>query len=279
MADPPTELTGDALADSLATLAEVEPLVQSLTNTVTIRDVANLVRHWNALPVMADTPGDAGEMAQAADSLLLNIGQVPERRVEAMLEAGQVGNDRGIPVVLDPVGLGSTPTREATAERLLEALECTVIKGNYGEISALAGVDAEVRGVESVGEYDAIADAAVSVADATGAVVVASGVTDVIATSEGAVRLEAGHKRLGEVVGTGCMLGATIATFAGALEDGYTAALHGTLAFGLAGELAAGRDHDGPASFFVAFNDTVAGLSAAAVADPPLENRLEPVEH
>ncbi len=278
MPDNTAELTGDALADSLAALAEAQPLVQSLTNTVTIGDVANLVLHWDALPVMADTPGDAGEMAQAADALLLNIGQVPANRVEAMLEAGQVANEREIPVVFDPVGLGSTPSRETVAEELLSTLEFAVIKGNYGEISALAGVDADVRGVESVGEYDDIAAAAIAVADSTDAVVVASGVTDVIATPDGAVRLEAGHDRLGEVVGTGCMLGATIATFAGALADDYTAALYGTLAFGLAGELAAGRDHDGPASFLVAFKDTVAGLSPDAVADPPLDDRLEPVE-
>jgi len=92
----------------------------------------------------------------------------------------------------------------------------TVIKGNYGEISALAGVEAEVKGVESVGDYETIERTARSLAESTGATVVASGVDDVVADADGAVRLTAGHEMLGEVVGTGCMLGVTVATFCGA---------------------------------------------------------------
>ncbi|ELY46723.1 hydroxyethylthiazole kinase [Natronorubrum sulfidifaciens] len=278
MASPlPAAVSGDDLASSLEAIGETTPLVQHLTNTVTMNDVANLTLHWDALPVMADSPGDAGEMAAGAAALLFNTGQVPEGKVEAMHEAGATAADRDIPVVLDPVGVGATPTRKAVAEALLEDLEFSIIKGNYGEISALAGVEAEVRGVESVGEYAEIEDAAQSLADATGATVVASGVEDVVATADEAVRITAGHERLSEVVGTGCMLGATLATFRGALEDATTAAVHGTLAFGLAGERAAERDHNGPESYRTNFHDTVAGLSPETVSDLDLENRIEHV--
>ncbi|WP_049929088.1 hydroxyethylthiazole kinase [Halopiger goleimassiliensis] len=279
MTDPATiDASGDALAESLAALAETEPLVQALTNAVTINDVANVILHWDALPVMADTPGDAGEMADLANAVLLNMGQVAENRVEAMVEAGERANERGVPVVFDPVGVGSTPTRESLAERLLSELEFAAIKGNYGEISALAGVEADVKGVESVGEYDEIEATAQSVAESTGAVVVASGVDDVVATADGAVRLEAGHEMLGEVVGTGCMLGATVAAFCGALEDDPAAALLGTLAFGVAGERAAAMDHRGPGSYRTNFRDAVAGLTPEVARDLALEERVRRVE-
>ncbi|SIS15092.1 hydroxyethylthiazole kinase [Natronorubrum thiooxidans] len=274
----PTDVSGGDLAASLEAIGETTPLVQHLTNTVTMNDVANLTLHWNALPVMADSPGDAGEMAAGAAALLFNTGQVPEGKVEAMHEAGATAADREIPIVLDPVGVGATPTRKAVAEALLEDLEFSIIKGNYGEISALAGVEAEVRGVESVGEYAEIEDAAQSLADATGTTVVASGVSDVIATGDEAVRVTAGHERLSEVVGTGCMLGATLATFRGALEDATTAAVHGTLAFGIAGERAAETAHNGPESYRTNFHDAVAGLLPAAVADLDLEDRIERVD-
>ncbi|NKE35089.1 hydroxyethylthiazole kinase [Natronococcus sp. JC468] len=272
-----SDTTRPTLADSLGELAETEPLVQSLTNEVTINDVANLTLHWGGLPVMADSPGDAGEMAELASAVLLNIGQIPDSKLEAMREAAETANDRGIPIVLDPVGVGSTPTREAVAEELLTEYEFAAIKGNYGEVSALAGVEAEVRGVESVGDYDAIESTARSLAESTGAVVVASGVEDVVADADGATRIAAGHERLGEVVGTGCMLGGTIATFCGALEDAHRAAVDGTLAFGIAGERAAELPHEGPASYRTNFHDAVAGLSAEAVAEYDLESRLEPI--
>ncbi|SFC18990.1 hydroxyethylthiazole kinase [Halobiforma haloterrestris] len=276
MTDTEIDVTGAELAESLAAVAEAEPLIQALTNEVTMNDVANLILHWSALPVMADSPGDAGEMAGAASAVLVNTGQVPEGKIDAMHEAVETANERGIPVVLDPVGVGSTPTRESVAEGLLSAAEFSIIKGNYGEISALAGVEAQVRGVESVGDYDEIERAARSLSDSTGAIVVASGVEDVVADADSAYRLAAGHEMLGEVVGTGCMLGATLAAFGGAVGDEHAAALHGTLAFGLAGERAAEMDYTGPASYRANFHDTVYGFAAAtADGDRDLEFDLE----
>ncbi|MGQ3412667.1 hydroxyethylthiazole kinase [Natrinema sp. LN54] len=272
-----TDTAAADLAESVRAVRETEPLVQHLTNTVTINDVANLTLHWGGLPVMADSFGDAGEMAELARAITINIGQVPDARVEAMHEAARKANERGIPVVLDPVGVGSTPSREAVAESLLSEIDFTVIKGNYGEISALAGVEADVKGVESVGDYEEIEKTAQSLAESTGAIVVASGVTDVVADADGAVRVAAGHETLGEVVGTGCMLGATVATFCGALEDDREAAVHATLAFGIAGERAAEMDHAGPGSYRTNFRDAVAGVTGEVVADLELEDRLEEI--
>jgi len=272
-----TDIAAAALTDSIRTVRGTEPLVQSLTNTVTINDVANVILHWGGLPVMADSPGDAGEMAALSSALLINTGQIPDDRVEAMHEAGRNANERGIPVILDPVGVGSTPSREAVAESLLSEIEFTAIKGNYGEIAALTGVEAEVKGVESVGDYEDIERTASSLAESTDALVVASGVDDVVADADGAVRLTAGHEMLGEVVGTGCMLGATVATFCAALENPHEAAVHGTLAFGLAGERAGEMDHTGPGSYRTNFRDAVADLTADTAAEFDLEDQLEPV--
>lgn len=263
---------------TLEQLRESEPLVQALTNQVTMNDVANLILHWGALPVMADSPGDAGEMAEIAGGILINAGQIEEYKVEAMAEAGQTANDRGIPVVLDPVGVGSTPSRKAVAERLLSEVDFAVIKGNYGEISALSGVEADVKGVESIGDYDEIDETARSVADSTGSVVVASGVEDIVADAEDAVSVSAGHEMMGEVVGTGCMLGATLAAFCGALEDDRIGALCGTLAFGLAGERATDLPYNGPASYRTNFLDSVAGFSPEVVDELDLEGRVTQLE-
>lgn len=271
-------VTSEDLETALERLREAEPLVQALTNQVTMNDVANIILHWDALPVMADSPGDAGEMAQIAGGILINAGQIEEYKVEAMAEAGQAANERGIPVVLDPVGVGSTPSRKAVAERLLSEVDFAVIKGNYGEISALSGVEADVKGVESIGDYDDIDETARSLADSTGAVVVASGVEDVVADEHRAVSVAAGHEMMSEVVGTGCMLGGTLAAFCAALEDDRDGALFGTLAFGLAGERATDLPYNGPASYRTNFLDSVAEFSPETVDELDLEGRVSQLE-
>ena len=272
------ECSPAALADSLSSIRETEPLVQHLTNEVTKNDLANITLHWGALPVMADAPQEAPEMAELAGAILLNTGRMSDSNVDALHNAGQAANELGVPVVLDPVGVGATPTRTEVVESLLESVDFAAIKGNYGEISALAGVEAEVKGVESVGEYDEIADTARALAESTGAAVVASGKTDVVASADAAYRVESGHEMMGEVVGTGCMLGSTVATFCGGVDDSLTGALHGTLAFGLVGERAADIAHNGPASYRTNFLDSVWNFTPEAArglsSDP-----TERVEH
>ncbi|WP_255192385.1 hydroxyethylthiazole kinase [Natronobeatus ordinarius] len=271
----PTAVTGETLASSLEAIRERQPLVQQLTNEVTKNDLANLTLHWGALPVMADAPGDAGEMVELAGAVLLNTGRMSDRNIEALHEAGRAANDHGVPVVLDPVGAGATPTRDEVQASLLSEVDVAAIKGNYGEISHLAGAEAEVKGVESVGEYAEIGETARSLAAATGAAVVASGVEDVVAGPDAAYRVSAGHELLGDVVGTGCMLGASVASFCGALEDDRIAALHATLAYGLAGERAAELPHNGPASYRINLLDAVYGLTPDEAPSLDLEDRIE----
>ena len=269
-----------ALAESLTSLRETEPLIQHLTNRVTINDVANSTLHWGALPVMADGPEDGPEMAHGASAVLLNTGQVNDSLSEAIYETGLAANELGVPVVLDPVGMGSTPTRNELVERLLADVEFAAIKGNYGEITALAGAEAEVRGVESVGEYDEIEQTTQAVAESADTVVVASGDTDIVATADNAYRVAAGHEMMGEVVGTGCILGGTVASFCGGIDDSLTAALHATLAFGLVGERAADNEYTGPASYHTNLLDSIWNLTpeAASDLDVDLEDRVERIE-
>jgi hydroxyethylthiazole kinase len=263
------------LDEALDAVREQQPLVNALTNAVTVNQVANVVLHWGALPVMSDDTREVADMVGIADGCLLNMGTVSERGEEAMLTAGRAANDHGVPVVVDPVGVGATPTRSRVADRLVTELDVAVVKGNYGEVTALVGDDAEVRGVESVGEYADIAETAIACARHTDAVVVASGEVDVVATADAAFEVDAGHRMMGQVVGTGCMLGATLAAFAAALPD-EAAALAGTTAFGLAGELAAAGafgEYFGPASYETAFLDAVAGFAGEETAS--LADRVE----
>lgn len=266
------------LAAALEAVADAGPLVTSLTNDVTVNDVANVTLHWGGLPVMSGDEREVDEMVGIARACLLNMGTVDEAGESRMVAAGEAAGDAGIPLVVDPVGAGATSMRTRVAERLAGELDVTVLNGNYGEITALVGEDAEVRGVESVGEYADIAETAVAAAREYDTVVVASGATDIVATTDEAYEVAVGHPMLGQVVGTGCMLGVTLATFGGALgvDRPLETALAGTTAFGLAGERAAEEGvYDGPASYEVAFLDTVANTSPENA--PDVSGRIEQV--
>lgn len=258
-------------ADPTTVLEAVQdqpPLVDAITNRVTITDVANIIQYVGGLPVMADDRREVAAMIESADACLLNTGDVSPTGEETMRKAGSAANEAGVPVVLDPVAVGTTPTRSRVIDHLLETVEMAIIKGNYGEISALADREAGLRGVEAVGTYETIEETAMAVADQTETVVVASGETDIVATPTTAYKVSVGDPMLGDFVGSGCMLGGTLAVFAGAVPDQpEAAALTGTVLYGLAAEDAAeGGQYAGPESYKTAFLDHIAQATPEDIA-------------
>ena len=135
---------------TLRELRERKPLVHQITNYVVMNETANATLALGALPVMAHAPQEVEEMVGLASALVINIGTLSDHWIEAMLLAGHAANARGIPVVLDPVGVGATAYRTDTARRILDEVDVTVLRGNQGEVATLVGAEAEVRGVESM---------------------------------------------------------------------------------------------------------------------------------
>src|SRR5436190_13118448 len=134
----------------LAAIREHKPLVHQITNYVVMNETANATLALGALPVMAHAAEEVEEMVALAGALVINIGTLSPHWVEAMLAAGRAANAAGVPVVLDPVGAGATRYRTETARRILGEVDVAVLRGNAGEVAALVGVEAEVRGVESI---------------------------------------------------------------------------------------------------------------------------------
>ena len=93
---------------TLGVIRERKPLVHNITNYVVMNETANAILALGALPVMAHAKDEVREMVGLAGALVLNIGTLSEDWIEAMLLAGAAANERGIPVVLDPVGAGAT---------------------------------------------------------------------------------------------------------------------------------------------------------------------------
>ena len=111
---------------TLRELRERKPLVHQITNYVVMNETANATLALGALPVMAHAPQEVEEMVGLASAVVINIGTLSEHWVEAMLIAGRAASERGIPVVVDPVGAGATAYRTDTARRILGEVDVTV---------------------------------------------------------------------------------------------------------------------------------------------------------
>ena len=108
--------------ESLDQVAASKPLIHQITNVVVTNDSANLTLAFGALPVMAYAPQEVAEMAAISQALVLNIGTLSEEEIAAMLLAGMAAGEKGIPIILDPVGAGATTFRTESALRLLREL-------------------------------------------------------------------------------------------------------------------------------------------------------------
>jgi hydroxyethylthiazole kinase len=247
---------------TLRELRERKPLVHQITNYVVMNETANATLALGALPVMAHAPEEVEEMAAAAGALVLNIGTLSEHWVEAMLLAGKAA--RG-PIVLDPVGAGATRYRTETAKRLLDELPVTVVRGNAAEIATLAGREAEIRGVESIGSSDSGRELAEQAARSLGSIAAVTGPTDYVSDGERIIAVSNGHELLGTVSGTGCMSTAVTGAFLAAKPEApLEAAAEALVAFGVAGEDAA-TNANGPGTFHAALYDALYNLDPATL--------------
>ncbi|KAB1660270.1 hydroxyethylthiazole kinase [Pseudoclavibacter chungangensis] len=248
-------------AELLGEVRRTTPLVQCVTNVVTVNFVANTLLAIGASPAMADVPGEAELFARdIASASLVNLGTPSGEQRLGMLETAAGATAGGTPWVFDPVAVGALPVRTALAAELLAARP-TIIRGNASEISALAGATATGRGVDSQQDVDDALDAARTLANATGGAVAVSGPVDLVTDGESVVRIANGDPLLTRVTGGGCALGGVVAAFAAVAERPIDAAVAACTAYAVAAEFAAAVAN-GPGSFAVAFLDALDALTA-----------------
>ena len=254
----------------LSLVREQVPLVQCITNFVTVNDCANIVLAAGGSPSMADDVREAAEAVQGAAALVCNLGAIAA--VDAMVSAGKAANALGKPVVLDPVAAGNTALRRQESARLLEGVKFAAIRGNASEIRALARGELTGSGVDVSGE-DAVTDATLPrtvetarlLAKQTGAVVAVSGPIDVVTDGEQTALLRNGCATMARITGSGCMLTSMLGAFCGAdPAHPFEATCAAIAAMGVAGDLAEERrlqNGTGNATFRTDLIDAVFNLT------------------
>lgn len=258
------------LKTHLNAVIDKKPRIHCITNIVSANLTANGLIACGASPIMAQDPEEVYEICTACDGLSLNLGTPNPRKIEAMLIAGRTANELGRPVVLDPVAVGASKFRMRSAQKLLESIEFSAIRGNISEIKSLAvgttntyGVDAEDFDENSL---DDIVYLARRFSQKTKAVVAVSAAVDVVTDGKDAYIIKNGTKMLSKVTGSGCMLTAISTAYIVANPENPLMAMVSSLcALGVCGERAE-KNSVGNGSFAVNLLDEISNLQGETLS-------------
>jgi hydroxyethylthiazole kinase len=226
------------LKEVLENISSKKPLIFSITNYVTILDVAQGIRDCGALPVMWYEQDVAEQLAGIASALYLNMGTLSKESYKTMVASGRIAKKRGIPVVVDIVAAGATELTTNNSKKLLEDTKVDIVKGNKGEISAICGGKAEVRGVEAMSHEDNLLELMKDYSKEHEVVLVASGAVDYVTDGRKSYLVKNGSPEMGLIVGSGCVSSAIVAAFSAVQRDYGLASALAMSYFGIAGERA-----------------------------------------
>ncbi|MFW5991725.1 MAG: hydroxyethylthiazole kinase [Halanaerobiaceae bacterium] len=218
-----------------------KPLIHHITNYVTANDSANITLSMGASPVMVNNPEEITEIIQTADVLVLNTGTMQSGQERVFFKVVKIANKKGLPIVLDPVGVGAISLRKKLVIDLIKNYKIDIIKGNIAEIKSIAGMAARAKGVDSEDDEEGVVGAAEKLAEKHNMVVAVTGERDIVVDGQRSIKIENGHSLLASVTGTGCMTASLIGAFAATGMDKFYAAVGGVLTMGIAGELAAAQ--------------------------------------
>ncbi|GAA0068519.1 hydroxyethylthiazole kinase [Clostridium sardiniense] len=193
------------------------PLVDSITNNVTMNDVAQTILSYGGKPMMIDDLKEIREGVAISNCLHINIGTMGYEKGNSMLLGTQVAKENNIPVVLDPVGVHVTELRKTVVRNILE-VGVSLIKGNLTEIKSLIGVKSNFIGIDSLddGEFtDNLRSTLRTYARNNNCIIVITGKVDYITDGKREITIDNGVSELSLVTGTGCMLGGMLAVECG----------------------------------------------------------------
>jgi hydroxyethylthiazole kinase len=263
------QVTAKDIYLSIKAIREKAPVVHNITNYVAMNNTANALLAIGASPVMAHAEEEVKEMVNIASALVINIGTLSKQWIYSMFKAIREAKKKGIPVILDPVGVGATSYRTWTARELINEESPAIIRGNASEIMALHDDKTVTKGVDSAASSENAMAIAQQLSEKYDCVVCVSGSIDYIIEGKKIIKIGNGHPLMTRVTGLGCTATALCGAFA-AVENNYFAATVKAMAvMGIVGEIAA-EAAAGPGSMQMHFLDNLYCLS-----EDNIEKRLK----
>lgn len=269
----------DASADSCWRLwqavREKNPLIQCITNFVSMDFMANTLLAVGASPAMAHSYNEIKEFQQVATGLVVNVGTLTSDWVASMQLAAKTAKSLGKPWVLDPVGAGATAFRTKvltfpykTIVSLLK-LRPTLIRGNASEIMAVAGAaGATTRGVDSTAATSDALASGKKLAQEYGCVVGISGADDLITDGKSVVKVSNGDVMMTKITAGGCSVTAVACAFiTAAPEEPLLATAFALAVFGISAEVGIKAGAKGPGSLRFEMLDALYSMKEHDIKD------------
>ena len=220
-----TDKTQQSPADLLGLIRAEPPLVQCITNFVAMNIAANVLLSAGASPAMVGDAEEAGEFAQIAGALTVNIGTLSPQMMEGARAAIAGAHAAGRPGVFDPVACQATAYRRG-------------------------------QGVDGRDAVETAEDGAGRLAEKTGAVVAVTGEVDYVTDGKREARVGGGSSFMPMNTAMGCSLTGLCGAYAAVAGDPFDAAVGALAHFAVAGTRAH-KDASGPGSFAVLFLDAL----------------------
>lgn len=229
-----------------------KPLIHFLTNYVTMNDVANVAIALGASPMMAEAEEELEEILTKAKFCVVNTGTADDKRFEKIARTMKYANQKGVPLLLDPVGCGASTYRKERINRLLSLYNVNILKVNGSEGKALLlsesnsiGVDSEVLTKEKAREI------ASALSKQYKCIAIVTGEMDYVADKGIVKEVNGGSWWLQNIIGTGCIVNSIIAAVI--VKEGYhlEAVIKGLNLMKKAAEIARDKmgQNDGPMTF------------------------------
>ncbi|MDR3375016.1 MAG: hydroxyethylthiazole kinase [Ancalomicrobiaceae bacterium] len=254
-----------AIAALYAAVKAKRPLVQNITNYVAMTISANVLLALGASPAMVHAAEEVEDFGSFTDSLVVNIGTLSADWIRSMKLAAAAVTRAGRPFVLDPVACGATRLRTEAANDLLK-LKPAVVRGNAGEIMALAGSSgAQSKGVDSLVGADAAIETAIGLAKASGAIVAITGEIDYVTDGIRVAAITGGHALMPLSTAIGCALTGVVGAFVTVAEP-FEATVAALSVYAAAGSLAGERSPNGPGHLPAELCDALYFLDATTIA-------------
>ncbi|RVU53987.1 hydroxyethylthiazole kinase [Anaerosphaera multitolerans] len=220
-------------------IREQSPLIECITNFVTVNDVANSILAIGASPIMADAKEEIEEIVKISKALYINIGTLQSTVIESMYKAQSTAQNFNKPIVIDAVGAGASKLRNKTVDALLNK-GVDIVHGNYSEISYIGSSTTNTKGVDA-SDLDSDVDIisiSKNVAVKFNCVCIATGKRDIVTDGNNTYIIYNGCSEMSSITGTGCMLTGLAASAAAVSKNHLAAALLGTALTSIAGERA-----------------------------------------
>lgn len=197
-----------------------KPRIHMIPNGISATFCADIISAAGAKPIMAIDPKETAAITEHAGCLVINMGQLTEKKFMAIMESVKAAESKDIPVVLDPVGAGASSYRLGCINEILNRPWKGLIKLNHSEYVAItkqmlthSGVDSEMK-IREITPFQ-------SFGKDRGCCL--TGEEDWIGEGEWEIRVKHIPNRLPQIVGSGCGLGALCGAIRAVEEDNIIA--------------------------------------------------------